>query len=49
MSKNIHVRLYIKFILKVLIFGVGRHIIHIYNDTSRDNSVVRVSNRYVRK
>ena len=49
MSKNIQARLYIKFILKVLIFGVLRPITQVYNDIIRDNSAARVSSRYMRK
>ena len=49
MSKNIHARLYIKFVLKVLIFGVRRPITQVNDHVGRDSSAARVSSRYVRK
>ena len=49
MSDNIQARLYIKFILNVLIFGVRRSVTQVYDDISRGSSVARVGNRYVRR
>ncbi len=46
MSKNIQVRLYVKFIVKVFIFRVPRFITQVNNDIGRGSSVVRVSSRY---
>src|SRR5258706_2869879 len=41
MCKNIELRLYIEFIIKVRIFRVLWPIVQVYNDTSRGNSVAR--------
>src|SRR5258706_13011589 len=46
MSKNIQVRLYIKFIIKVFVFRVFSVITQVNNDIGRGSSVVRVSSRY---
>ena len=43
MSKNIQVRLYIRFIIKVLVFRVLRAITQDNNDIGRGSSVTRVS------
>ena len=49
MSDNIQARLYIKFIIKVLVFGVLRSITQVYDDISRGSSVARADNRYERR
>src|SRR5258706_1051129 len=46
MSKNIQVRLYIKFIIKFFVFRVLSAITQVKNDIGRGSSVVRVSSRY---
>ncbi len=49
MSDNIQARLYIRFILNILVFGVRRSITQVYDDISRGSSVARGGNRYVRR
>ena len=46
MCKNIKARLYIEFVLTVLIFGVLKPIIQVYNDINRGSSAVSMSSRY---
>ena len=41
MSENIQAKLYIKFILKVLIFRVLRPITQVYNDIGMGSSMAR--------
>ena len=49
MSKNIHARLYIKFIITVFIVRVLSVITQVYNNISKGSSVVRASSRYGRR
>ena len=46
MSENIQARLYVKFILKVLVFGVLRPIRQVYDDIRRGSSIAMVGNMY---